>query len=230
MLFYQPKEGYCYNSDSVFLYAFAKTFIKKGTVLDVGAGCGILGILLAAVKPITLHMVEVQEKIAKLASENLRVNRIEATLTHADFLTHTFSEKFDTVISNPPFYHEETLKGGNEALATARHSSSMPFNPLLKSINKVIKPEGEFIFCYESRQLGEVLCALKEHKFGVETIRFIHPKAHKRSTIFLCRARKGKNPQLNIEAPFVVFDEQGYTAEAQAIYKELNSHTIKCDP
>ena len=51
MLLYQPESGYCYNSDSMFLYDFVSSFKPKGEVLDVGAGCGIVGLLVARDNP-----------------------------------------------------------------------------------------------------------------------------------------------------------------------------------
>ncbi|MDO9208145.1 MAG: methyltransferase, partial [Sulfuricurvum sp.] len=45
MLLYQPDGGYCYNSDSILLYGFIAQFNPKGKLLDVGAGCGIVGLL-----------------------------------------------------------------------------------------------------------------------------------------------------------------------------------------
>ncbi|MEJ2469363.1 MAG: methyltransferase, partial [Campylobacterales bacterium] len=45
MLLYQPSEGYCYNSDSIFLYDFVSSFKPRGRMLDVGAGCGVVGLL-----------------------------------------------------------------------------------------------------------------------------------------------------------------------------------------
>ena len=44
MLLYQPQEGYCYNSDSIFLYDFISSFNPRGRMLDVGAGCGVVGL------------------------------------------------------------------------------------------------------------------------------------------------------------------------------------------
>ena len=61
MLLYQPDEGYCYNSDSIFLYGFISRFEPKGKTLDVGAGCGIVGLLVARDFPaVTLEAVEKQ--------------------------------------------------------------------------------------------------------------------------------------------------------------------------
>ena len=47
MVLYQPESGYCYNSDSLFLYDFVNKLNPKGDMLDVGAGCGIVGLLCA---------------------------------------------------------------------------------------------------------------------------------------------------------------------------------------
>ena len=43
MLLYQPQSGYCYNSDSIYLYDFISSFNPRGRMLDVGAGCGVVG-------------------------------------------------------------------------------------------------------------------------------------------------------------------------------------------
>ena len=49
MKLYQSASGYRYNSDSLFLYDFILNYanFKGGALLDVGCGCGILGLLLA---------------------------------------------------------------------------------------------------------------------------------------------------------------------------------------
>ena len=44
MQIYQPKDGYCYNSDPLFLYDFALNFLKKQQkILEVGSESGVLG-------------------------------------------------------------------------------------------------------------------------------------------------------------------------------------------
>jgi len=77
MLLYQPESGYCYNSDSIFLYDFIDSFKPKGRVLDVGAGCGVLGLLVARDnKKVKLEAVEKQEPFIHYAQTNARVNKI----------------------------------------------------------------------------------------------------------------------------------------------------------
>mgnify|MGYP003614829363 FL=1 len=52
MVLYQSTNGYCYNSDTHFLYNFIVENLKKyknikGELLDIGSGSGILGLLVA---------------------------------------------------------------------------------------------------------------------------------------------------------------------------------------
>jgi len=228
LLFYQPLEGYCYNSDSIFLYAFAKRFVKKGSLLDVGAGCGVIGLLLAKCSDVELSLAEREDMMVEFSRKNSEVNNIKATIYHGDFLESSFRDKFDYIVSNPPFYDKNTLPSSNHSLKSARHSTSLPFESMLAKINSIIKPRGEFIFCYESRSVATVCELLKKYKFGIERIVFVHPKVTKNSTIFFCRAKKGSKSQLTIEPPFVVFDQEGYTKEAKAVYEGLKTHTLKC--
>jgi len=53
LFIYQEKGGYCYNSDTLFLYDFICKKGIRGNVLDVGCGCGILGLLIKESKQST---------------------------------------------------------------------------------------------------------------------------------------------------------------------------------
>ena len=92
MQIYQPKEGYCYNSDTLFLYDFALKSLKpKKQVLEVGSGSGVLGLLCAREVEMNLAMIEKNPKMLELCQHNLRVNKIRANLIGGDFLEYDFN-------------------------------------------------------------------------------------------------------------------------------------------
>ena len=77
MVLYQPESGYCYNSDSLFLYDFINKLNPKGSMLDVGAGCGIVGLLCARDnEKIKLDAIEKQELFLNYAKKNADENSI----------------------------------------------------------------------------------------------------------------------------------------------------------
>lgn len=82
---YQIKDGYCYNSDSLFLYDFICPHIKPNDkLLDVGSGSGIIGLLCAKIKNIKLYQIEKQPIYALMNVKNAKVNNIDSVVIHAD--------------------------------------------------------------------------------------------------------------------------------------------------
>ena len=89
MKLYQPESGYSYNSDSLFLYDFINSFKPRGKVLDVGAGCGIVGLLVARDnKKVELEAVEKQAVFINYAQKNADENALSYKLHHSDFIAN----------------------------------------------------------------------------------------------------------------------------------------------
>ncbi len=104
MFLYQPTSGYCYNSDSIFLYDFIFSFKPKGKLLDVGCGVGIISLLLTRDFNIQTSIIDKQEKMLDYAKHNYVLNDLEVQSYLGDFTEWKTDEKFDYIISNPPFY------------------------------------------------------------------------------------------------------------------------------
>jgi len=229
MLLYQPESGYCYNSDSIFLYDFINRFKPKGRVLDVGAGCGIVGLLLARDHSgVLLEAVEKQPAFAEYALINARVNNIAYHLHHSDFLDFTPQLKYDFVISNPPFYPEGVQKSQNEMLYYARYNIHLPLDAFFKKVSQVLKPHSHFIFCYDASQLGEICVALERVKMRVVTLQFVHPNRAKGASLVMIHARNGSRSSMQILPPWIIYEGTQETKETQALFKKANTQSIKC--
>ena len=229
MLLYQPELGYCYNSDSIFLYDFVNSFKPKGRVLDVGAGCGVLGLLVARDnKKVELEAVERQEVFVELARTNARVNNIKYTLHDNDFLNLHDNDKYDYIISNPPFYPSGVQKSENEIIFTARYNVNLPLPPFFKKVSQLLKPQSHFIFCYDATQFGLICVELEKVKLRVVDVQFVHPKIDRTASLVMIHARNGSKSMMKVLPPFISFDGKEFSQKAQEIYAKAYTQSIKC--
>ncbi len=229
MLLYQPESGYCYNSDSVFLYDFICYFKPKGRILDIGAGCGIVGLLVARDNPkVILEAVEKQNIFIEYAKHNAKINNINYTLYQGDFLELDFEKKYDYIISNPPFYSDGAIKSSNEMLFNARYNINLPLNAFLKKVSQILKPQSHFIFCYDASQFALICAELQKNKMRVINAVFVHPKADRVASLVIIHARNGSKSLMKIWAPFISFDGDTFSKKTQEIYKRANTQSIKC--
>lgn len=235
MLLYQPQDGYCYNSDTHFLHHFINTNLKifkniKGELLDIGSGSGILGLLVARDNPrLNLNQCEVQEKFQELTKINSKNNKIESKIYKGKYQDISFDKTFDICVSNPPFYHTNVVKTENENIKIARYNDSMPLVDFISKTSKVLNQNGKFFFCYDVKQLNDIMHLLNEYKLNIESMQFVHPKLGKDATLVLIYARKNSKSLMRILSPLIVFDEKDFTKEVQDIYKVSSTHSIKVD-
>jgi len=228
MIIYQPIDGYCYNSDTIFLYDFLTNFKIKGNVLDIGSGSGILGLLVARDNKVNLSAVEIQEFMANYTKINAKANKIEIDLKVGNFLEIEFDKKFDFLISNPPFYHENVLRSQKKELDISRFSKNLPLDEILKKANKILKPKGSFIFCYDAKQIQKIVYILTNYKYNIEAIKFVHPKKEKEANLVIVYAKKSSKTLTKIFPPMIVFENSNYTKEALNAFKKAGVHSIKC--
>ncbi len=226
MILYQPKNGYCYNSDTMFLYDFISRFNIKGDVLEVGGGCGVLGLLIKRDFPkINLTIIEKQKIMAELIKKNLKENSVEAEVVEGDFLKSDFKKKFDFIISNPPFY-KGTLKSENEIIKIARYEEFLPMKEFFKKVNEALKERGEFIFCYDAKRIDEIINNMPK-PLKVIDMRFMHPRVSKKATLVMIRAKRHAKSFVTIHPPLIAFEGDEYSIEAKNIYKKANTKSIK---
>ena len=236
MVLYQPINGYCYNSDTHFLYNFIYENLKKyknikGELLDIGSGSGILGLLLAReYTNLNLNQCEIQEVFQFFSTKNAQTNKLESTLYKGSFEKVEFNKKFDICVSNPPFYHSDVIKSENENLRIARYNDSLPLEQFIKKVSSVLTSEGKFFFCYDVKQINEILILLNKYKFNLEALQFVHPKLSKDATLILVYAKKNSKSLTKIFNPLIVFENNNdFTQEVQNIYEKSSTYSIKVD-
>jgi tRNA1(Val) A37 N6-methylase TrmN6 len=229
VLLYQPQDGYCYNSDTIILSSFIERFLPKGSVLDVGAGCGVLGFLVwKNFTNIDLEGVEKQEVFVKYAKINARVNHIKYHIYHQDFLYMQEEKKYDFIISNPPFYHDGVQKSSNEMLFNARYNVNLPMGIFFKKVSRLLKPNSHFVFCYDAAQFGLICAELEKVKLRVVDVQFVYPRINKNASLVMLHVRNNSKSLMKVWEPFVNFEGDEFSQMTKDIYKKASTHSIKC--
>lgn len=229
MLLYQPDIGYCYNSDSILLYGFISRFSPKGKMLDVGTGCGIVGLLVARdFEKVVLEGIEKQSLYVEFARRNAQINGIGYTLHEGDFLELEGAHVYDWIVSNPPFYHEGSARSEDPMLHQARYNVHLPINDFARKIARLLGPKGEAAICYDARQFVQLCSAFEGVGLRVVDVQFVHSKRDRPSTLVMIHLKKNSKAAANVMAPLITFENGVYTSEVQAIYDKAKAHSIKC--
>lgn len=79
---------------------------QEGTVLDLGCGYGVIGIVIAKLNPkLKVYMVDINKRAVELAKLNAKLNNVEkqVTVLHGDLYEPVKDMKFNLIITNPPF-------------------------------------------------------------------------------------------------------------------------------
>ena len=227
---YQPTSGYCYNSDSIFLYDFISSFKPKGKLLDVGCGVGIISLLLSRDFSVETSIIDKQEVMLNYAKHNYVLNGLEAQSYLGDFTVFGTQERYDYIISNPPFYDENVQQSEHTHLNIARYAQHLPIEHFIKRVKTLLRPKGWFIFCYDAKQIDLLLYYLKLNGINPEKIQFVHSKIDRESKLVMIAARNNSKSMTKVLPPFVVFDEHNvYRPHVKKIFYKAQTHSIKGD-
>jgi tRNA1(Val) A37 N6-methylase TrmN6 len=227
---YQATSGYCYNSDSIFLYDFISGFKPKGKLLDVGCGVGIISLLLSRDFNIETSIIDKQKKMLNYAKHNYAINNLNVESHLGDFSEFKTGDKFDFIISNPPFYDSNVQQSENTHLNIARYAHHLPIADLIAKVKKLLKPRGWFIFCYDAKQIDLLLYHLKMNGINPEKIQFVHSKLDRESKLVMIAARMNSRSMTQILPPFVVFDDESiYREKAKKAFEKADTNSIKGD-
>jgi len=136
------------GTDGVLLGAWCPIENNPKSILDIGAGTGILALLLAQrTQAEQIDAIEIDEEAYEQCVENFENSPWNDRLFcfHADveeFIDEP-EDEYDLIISNPPFYSED-FKTNNEQRDLARFTDALPFDTLVETAALLLSENGVF--------------------------------------------------------------------------------------
>jgi len=220
----QSKTGYRFSVDAPLLADFIRT--RPGDeALEIGAGNGIISLLLS-VKPFKrITAVEIQAGLAGLAARNVEINGLEdrIEIVRADLRTYEPGRKFDLVFSNPPYIRKSTgFLSRSAERSAAKHELHGDIGDVLKKTAEWLAPGGRACLIYPEKRRADFLAAAGESGLAVRRLRSVQPRAGEPPNLFLVElgsASENKTGEPELLSPLILFGADGkYTPDAEAVF------------
>ncbi|MGX5685510.1 tRNA1(Val) (adenine(37)-N6)-methyltransferase [Chryseobacterium cucumeris] len=138
----QSKDVFRVGTDGVLLGALADVE-HASHVLEVGTGTGLISLMLAQRNLQAGFLgLDINEDAAKLTRLNFENSPFHARLknSHQDFKTFETVDRFDLIVSNPPYFEES----GSEKDKIARQTVELNFRQLISRAAELLADNGIF--------------------------------------------------------------------------------------
>ena len=207
------------STDSMVLSAFIR-LPRSARVLDLGSGCGTLGLLLCARNEYcTVTGIELDPLAHSAAQENILSNnlsgRMESICGDLRQLPKDFTGRFDCCVSNPPYF-----SGGPAAVRTplARREDCCAPAELFDAASKALKFGGDFFLVHKPERLAELIARGSEVNLEAKRLLLLRHKAGSPITLICLQLRKGGKPGLIIEEASLFDTNHEPTAFYKSVY------------
>ncbi|NCD26313.1 MAG: methyltransferase domain-containing protein [Deltaproteobacteria bacterium] len=216
----QPDAGFRFSLDALLLAAFARQGASR--VLDLGTGCGVVGLAWALIHPDSFVVgLDANPAMLVHARENARrlglAGRFAAVRADVARPGGFRPESMDLVLCNPPYRDPGTGRvcphvGKN----AARFESGAVLADFIRATAFVLRNRKPCAFIHLAERVDDLLGLLSEHRLRPKELLFVHPKPDVLARLVLVLAVKNGGPGLTVAAPLVLHGEAGLTAQALA--------------
>jgi tRNA1Val (adenine37-N6)-methyltransferase len=147
----------------------SESHLLPDRILDIGAGTGLLMLMLAQKTESLIDGIEIQEASFLQAQSNIRLSpwSDRLRLYKGDVKVFDFSCCYDFIISNPPFY-EKDLRSEFESRNVAMHDAGLKVEDLLRVVDRHLSPEGRFAVLLPAHRVEMAIALAQQQGLWVE--------------------------------------------------------------
>jgi len=207
------------STDSMVLAHFAR-LPKNARVLDLGSGCGTLGLLLCSKDAgCTVTGMELTEAAHAMALENIRSNDLDARMESICADLRSVSERFSPgqfscCISNPPYFSGGAV---SQTLPLARQEGACTPEELFRAAAWALKYGGDFFLVHKPERLAELISVGAACSLEAKRLCLVRHKAGAPVNLILLHFRKGAKPGLKWEE-IILHNSDGSPTE---VYRKI---------
>ncbi|MBF0291923.1 MAG: methyltransferase [Nitrospinae bacterium] len=231
----QETSGYRYNRDSFMLADFFDPSSVE-SLLDAGAGVGVVSILIGKAHPsMKITALEINPHVAATALANARKNGLSRYHVVAGDVMGSVNlfgkHKFDAVVSNPPYRKAGTGRlNADPVKAVARHELRMTLDGLVKVSSAILKQGGSLTLTMIWERRDEYISALSRYGFHEKRFRKARSFDDSPPLWFLSEARFNVKTE-TVETPPLTLKsaDGGDSPEFMRIMASLTGRALEVD-
>ncbi|MCL7488303.1 MAG: methyltransferase [Desulfobulbaceae bacterium] len=225
----QYRLGYRFSVDAVLAAHFCR--VQDGDhILDLGCGCGVIGLILAyrhQGRGVQVAGLEFQPDLAMLSHDNVLANNMESSVSIIEgdlrrIEQFVAPESMDMVVCNPPYRKPGAgrLSPGNQR-ARARHEVDSCLEEVVDAAAFAVRNRGRVVFVYPADRSVFLLHCLKLRNLEPKRIQpvYSYPGIDE-ACLVLVEAVKNGGEEARITAPFYIYTEKNgpYTDQMKELY------------
>ena len=200
------ENGLKITQDAILLSEFIKKYFntkyinkEKKTILEIGAGQGIITLLLSKIEIFEkIFAVEIQKDIFEIFKKNIKINNLEEKITSINEDIKTIKGEYDFIFSNPPYKKINSGKlPENEAEQISKYEILLTLEELFYEIKRLLKNYGEFFVIVPDDRLNDVFRYIYANNMNILSIEI---NKYKKLNLIIVHGKKGgkRNSGINI--------------------------------
>jgi tRNA1Val (adenine37-N6)-methyltransferase len=194
---------------------------RAHTLLDIGTGTGLLSLLIAQKNDLQIEAVEIDPDATLQAKENIASSpwKQKIQIYNSDILSFHPENKFDCIISNPPFYEKE-LVSQHHKRNLAHHSTQLNFSELFYVTGQKLHDNGLFFLLLPFKRGREIETLLNQnHLYIIKKVEVKQSLLHAPFRIMLMGSKQ-KPKEVCASTISIRDKEQQYTQEFIDLLKD----------
>lgn len=168
---HQDKTAMKVGTDGVLLGAWTNSLIAE-QILDIGAGTGVISLMLAQKTTAKITAIEIDPNAAKQCIENFKSSVWSERLNLQNISIQEFESnlRFDVIISNPPFFNSQKI---DSARNIARSENELTLKELISAANNLLSASGKVFLVLPFDRQTELLELIKINELFLNKVCYV---------------------------------------------------------
>ena len=200
------EKGLKITEDAILLSEFMKEYFskkcknlkEKKSFLEIGAGQGIISLLLSELDIISkIFAVEIQKEVFSTLKKNIEINDLNEKIISINKNIKSINGEYDFIFSNPPYKKINSGKmPKNKTEQISKYEVLLTLEEIILEIRRLLKNYGEFFLVVPNSRLNDVFRYIYENRLNILSVKV---NKYKKIDLVVVHGKKGGKINSEIE-------------------------------